>query len=73
VPKDAVLLIPEPEHDGEQPAHGVKSGYYNSKQMLNLLDLHKADAEAIHFIADNPKGIESFSPALPRRRSGYAG
>lgn len=52
MPKDAVLLIPEPEHDGEQPAHGVKSGYYNSKQMLNLLDLHKDDADAIHFIAD---------------------
>jgi hypothetical protein len=73
VPKDAVLLIPEPEQAGEQPAQGVKPGYYNSKQMLQLLDLHKDDADAIHFIADNPKGIESFSPALPRRRSGYAG
>jgi len=47
-----VLLIPEPEHDGEQLAYGVKPGYYNSKQMLQLLDKHKADAEAVHFIAD---------------------
>jgi hypothetical protein len=68
IPKDAVLLIPEPEQTGEQPAHGVKPGYYNSKQMLQLLELHKDDADAIHFIADNPKGIKSFSPALPRQR-----
>jgi len=52
VPKDAVLLIPEPEQEGEQPAYGVKPGYYNSKQMLQLLDLHKDDADAVHFIAD---------------------
>lgn len=47
-----MLLIPEPENTGEQPAHGVKPGYYNSKQMLQLLDLHKGNAEAVHFIAD---------------------
>ena len=52
MPKDAVLLIPEPEHEGEQPAHGVKPGYYNSKQMLQLLDNHKDDADTVHFIAD---------------------
>lgn len=52
VPKDAVLLIPEPEHEGEQPAYGVKPGYYNSNQMLQLLDNHKGDADAVHFIAD---------------------
>ena len=33
-PKDAVLLIPEPEQAGSLPAHGVKPGYYNAKQML---------------------------------------
>ena len=52
VPKDAVLLIPEPAQAGMQPTHGVKPGYYNSKQMLQLLDLHKDDADAIHFVAD---------------------
>jgi hypothetical protein len=45
IPKNAVLLIPEPEQAGEQPAHGVKPGYYNSKQMLQLLDLHKDNAD----------------------------
>ena len=43
MPKDAVLLIPEPEHEGQQPAYGIKPGYFN------------------------PKGIESFSPALSRQ------
>ena len=52
MPKDAVLLIPDPEHEGEQPVYGVKPGYYNSKQMLQLLDNHKAYADAVHFIAD---------------------
>ena len=56
MPKDAVLLIPEPEHDGEQSAHGVKSGYYNSKQMLQLLDLHKDDADASISLQTIPKG-----------------
>jgi hypothetical protein len=52
IPEDAVLLIPEREQAGMQPTHGVKPGYYNSKQMLQLLDHHKDDADAIHFIAD---------------------
>lgn len=52
VPKDAVLLIPEPEHRGEPPTCGVKPGYYNSKQMLQLIDEHKDDADAVQFIAD---------------------
>ena len=47
-----MLLIPEPEQEGEQPAYGVKPGYYNSKQMLQLLDNHKGDADAVYFIAD---------------------
>ena len=71
MPKDAVLLIPEPEREGEQSAYGIKPGYYNSKQMLQLLENHKGDADAIHFIADNPKGIESSSPGL--RGTSYPG
>jgi len=35
-----------------QPAYGVKPGYYNSKEMLQLIDLHRTNADAIHFIAD---------------------
>ena len=30
VPDDAVLLIPEPEHQNDTPPYGVKTGYYNS-------------------------------------------
>ena len=52
MPKDAVLLIPEPEQEGGQPTYGVKPGYYNSKQMLQLLDNHKDNADAVYFIAD---------------------
>jgi hypothetical protein len=52
VPKDAVLLIPEPECEGETPTCGVKPGYYDSKQMLRLIDEHRIDANAIQFIAD---------------------
>lgn len=52
IPPDAVLLIPEPEHDGENPLFGIPPGYYNSKQMLQLLEDHKNSGEAIHYIAD---------------------
>jgi len=52
VPKDAVLLIPEPDGENDLPTCGVKPGYYNSKQMLDLIEKHKNDADAIHFIAD---------------------
>jgi hypothetical protein len=51
MPKDAVLLIPQPE-EGEVPTRGVKPGYYNPKQMLALIESHRQDAEAIQFIAD---------------------
>jgi hypothetical protein len=51
VPKDAVLLIPEPDHN-EAPCFGITPGYYDSKQLLQLLDQHKSDADAIQFIAD---------------------
>jgi hypothetical protein len=49
IPKEAVLLIPEPEANEPAP-YGVKPGYYNSKEMLRLLDLHKNNKDAIHFI-----------------------
>lgn len=52
IPKDAVLLIPEPEDENTPPSYGVAPGYYNPKQMLALLDQHKENADAIHFIAD---------------------
>jgi hypothetical protein len=51
IPDDAVLLIPDPD-EGSVPAYGIKPGYYNSAQMLTLIDLHKDDPDAIQFIAD---------------------
>jgi|ERR1022692_2847069 hypothetical protein len=51
VPKDAVLLIPEPELKDETSPHAIKPGYYDSKQLLQLLDHHKADAGAVQSIA----------------------
>jgi hypothetical protein len=71
VPKDAVLLIPEPEPAGMQPTHGVKPGYYNSKQMLQLLDLHKDDADAAIPLRTIPKGLNHSAQRC--RASGYAG
>jgi hypothetical protein len=52
IPKDAVLLIPEPESQGEKPAYGLEPGYYDKREMLALLEKHKHDQRAIHFIAD---------------------
>src|SRR5271170_424569 len=60
MPKDAVLLIPEPEHKNEAPPYEIKPGYYDSKQLLQLLDQHKSDADAIQFIADM---LETGDPA----------
>jgi hypothetical protein len=51
IPKDAVLLIPEPDGK-DDPTCGVKPGYYNPKQMLKLIKKHMNDADAIQFIAD---------------------
>jgi len=51
IPKDAVLLIPQPDV-GEPPTCGVQPGYYNSKAMLALIEKHQQDADAIQFIAD---------------------
>jgi hypothetical protein len=58
MPKDAVLLIPEPEH--EAAPYGIKAGYYSSRQLLRLLDQQKGNAEAIQFIADM---LETGDPA----------
>ena len=52
IPKDAVLLIPEPEDDDTSPAYGIKPGYYAPKEMLELVNEHKSNADAIQFIAD---------------------
>ena len=52
IPPDAVLLIPEPEQAGEKPLFGIQPGYYNPKQMLKLLEDHKDNSEAVHYIAD---------------------
>jgi hypothetical protein len=52
IPKDAVLLIPEPDGKDELPTCGVKPGYYTAKQMLGLVEKHLNDADAIQFIAD---------------------
>ena len=38
IPKEAVLLIPEPEHEHGPARYGIAPGYYNSKQLLELLD-----------------------------------
>jgi hypothetical protein len=52
IPKDAVLLIPEPEGEYDPPTCGVQPGYYDAKQMLELIEKHKDNADAIQFIAD---------------------
>src|SRR5271169_4997401 len=59
VSDDAVLLIPDPEHESESPPYGVKPGYYSREQMLDLLDLHKESQAAVSFIADM---LETGSP-----------
>jgi hypothetical protein len=46
------LGLPEPEHEGEPPIYGVKPGYYDSKQMLHLIDENKGSAQTVQFIAD---------------------
>jgi hypothetical protein len=52
IPKSAVLFIPEPEDESELPAYGVKPGYYDPRQMLELIEGNKSNADAIHYIAD---------------------
>jgi hypothetical protein len=73
IPKDAVLLIPGPEHENEPARYGIAPGYYNSKQLLELLDQHQHNADAILFIADmletgNPKD-DGFAKLLKTNRS----
>jgi len=52
IPNEAVLLIPEPEGEGDNPLHGLKPGYYSRPQMLLLLDEYKGNGGAVRFIAD---------------------
>ena len=52
LPDDAVLLIAEPEHEEDPAPYDIKPGYYNPKQMLQVIDQHKNNAAAIQFIAD---------------------
>ncbi len=68
IPKDAVLLIPEPENEHEPARYGIVPGYYNSSQLLELLEKHKENGAAIQFIADmletgDPKG-DAFAELL---------
>lgn len=60
IPEDAVLLIPEPERENEPAPFGIKPGYYNSKELLGLIDQHKNDCDAIQFLADM---LETGDPA----------
>lgn len=46
IPKDAILLIPEPEFEGGQPTCGVQPGYYTAKQMLDIVEKHKLMASS---------------------------
>ena len=52
IPKDAVLLIPEPEKPQESSPYEIKPGYYTAKQMLELVNEHKFNPQAIQFLAD---------------------
>lgn len=52
IPADAVLLIPEPEAPTQPAAYGIKPGYYNRVQLIELLDAHKTEPDSIRFIAD---------------------
>jgi len=52
MPSDAVLLIPEPEEEHIAGPFDVAPGYYNPKQLLELLLQHKHNPGAVHFIAD---------------------
>ena len=45
-------MIPAPEDGSEAPAYGIKPGYYNSNQMVDLINQYKTKAAAIQFIAD---------------------
>lgn len=66
---DSVLLIPGGGGDGDGTmddgrlplsAYAIEPGYYNAEQLLELIDAHANEPEAIQFIADtlstgNPK------------------
>ena len=52
IPDEAVLLIPDPENEGDPPPFGIRPGYYNPPQTLELIEQHRDNPEAIQFIAD---------------------
>ena len=52
IPNDAVLLIPDPAEGDASSAYGIRPGYYSPKQMLELVNEHRSNADAIQFIAD---------------------
>lgn len=50
---DSVLLIPYYEEGGkEEYPGGIKPGYYNEKELIQMILQHAANPEAIYFIAD---------------------
>jgi hypothetical protein len=51
VPKNAVLLIPEPE-EGQKPAFGIQPGYYTKPELIALLKAYQDKPAAVLFIAD---------------------
>ena len=47
-----MLLIPDPKEGDASSAYGIRPGYYTAKQMLELVNENKSNADAIQFIAD---------------------
>jgi hypothetical protein len=64
VPKDAVLLIPEPENADDVAPLGVKPGYYSRSQLIELLETHQVDGNAVRFIADMLESGDAESDAF---------
>lgn len=52
VPNDSVLLIPEPENEGDPPLFGITPGYYSQSGLVGLLSRYSRTPEALQFIAD---------------------
>lgn len=73
ITKTAVLLIPDPERAEDSPRFGIKPGYYDSVQLLQLVLKHKNAADAIQFIADMLEAgnaeDDSFAALLRKNRN----
>lgn len=74
IPDDAVLLIPDPENEGDPPEYGIAPGYYSAAQMLDLLERYQDLPDAIQFIADmletgNPEDDEFAQELRQNKRS----